>query len=132
MREVTVRSVSETGLAMLVVAGPHSLRSDEPVGVGGADSGFSPSELLLASLGACTAITLRMYAGRKQWPLRDATLHLSAATVDGVYVITRRLTLEGDLNDEQRARLREIADRCPIHRAITGEVRVEEASPPLS
>lgn len=124
MREVTVRPLAETGLATRIEIGPHELRSDEPLEAGGGDTGADPQELLLAALGACTAITLRMYATRKGWPLREARLSLTASTVDGVYVIRRQLTLEGDLDDEQLSRLEEIANRCPVHRAITGEVRV--------
>ena len=124
MRDVTVRPLADTGLAMHIEVGPHVLRSDEPVDAGGADSGPTPQEMLLAALGACTSITLRMYATRKGWPLREARLSLTASTVDGVYVIRRQLTLEGELDDEQIARLEEIANRCPVHRAITGEVRV--------
>jgi putative redox protein len=124
MRDVIVRPLADTGLATHIEVGPHVLRSDEPVQAGGADSGATPQEMLLAALGACTSITLRMYATRKGWPLREARLSLTASTVDGVYVIRRQLTLDGDLDDDQIARLEEIANRCPVHRIITGEVRV--------
>jgi putative redox protein len=124
MRDVNVRLLAATGLAVQIEAGPHVLRGDEPAELGGLDSGLTPQELLLAALGACASITLRMYATRKGWPLRDASVSLTASTVDGVYVIRRQLVIEGDLDDDQRARLEEIANRCPVHRAITGEVRV--------
>jgi putative redox protein len=114
-------------LAVQVDVGPHVVRIDEPVESGGTDTGPTPREMLLAALGACEAITLRMYAARKGWPLRDAKVRLTSSTVEGVYVIKRQLTLEGELDAAQRARLREIADRCPVQRAITGEVRVEDA-----
>ena len=126
MREVSVRGASASGWAMHVEVGPHVMPIDEPVENGGTDTGPTPSETLMAALGACESITLRMYAARKGWALRDAKVRLSASFVDGVYVIKRQLTLEGDLDDGQRARLREIANRCPVHRAITGEVRVED------
>lgn len=126
MREVSIRAVSESGLAMQVTVGPHRFKSDEPFDVGGTDTGATPSELLLTAVGACEAITLRMYAARKGWTLSDVRVNLTASTVDGVYVIKRRLELDGDLNAEQRARLHEIASRCPVQRAITGEVRVED------
>jgi putative redox protein len=124
MRDVMVRLLADTGLATHIEVGPHVLRSDEPLDAGGTDSGATPQEMLLAALGACTSITLRMYATRKGWPLREARLSLTASTVDGVYVIRRQLTLDGDLDDEQRARLEEIANRCPVHRVITGEVQI--------
>lgn len=126
MREVSVRGAFESGWAMHVEIGPHVLRIDEPVEDGGTDTGPTPTETLMAALGTCESMTLRMYASRKGWPLRDARVRLSASFVDGVYVIRRQLTLEGDLTDEQRARLHEIACRCPVHRALTGEVRVED------
>lgn len=126
MRDVTVRAVSDTGLAMQVVVGDHTLKSDEPFDVGGTDTGPAPSELLLAALGACEGITLRMYAARKGWNLKDVRVRLTASTVEGVYVIRRHLEVDGDLDTAQRARLHEIANRCPVQRAITGEVRVED------
>lgn len=125
MRDVSIRAVSDGGLAMQVSVGAHTFRSDEPFDVGGTDTGPMPSELLLAAVGACEAITLRMYAARKGWTLSDVRVRLTAATVDGVYVIKRHLELEGDLDSDQRARLHDIATRCPVQRAITGEVRVE-------
>jgi len=126
MRDVRVRLVSESGLETEVRVGDHLTRCDEPADKGGTDMGPTPQETLLAALGACEAITLRMYASRKGWALRDAKVHLTAAFVDGVYVIKRQLTLEGDLDEEQRTRLHEIANRCPVQRAITGEVRIED------
>ena len=110
---------------MQVTVGDHVVTSDEPVAAGGTDTGATPSELLLAAVGACEAITLRMYATRKGWTLRDVRVRLTASTVDGVYVIRRRLELDGDLDADQRARLHDIANRCPVQRAITGEVRVD-------
>ncbi len=126
MRDVRVRLVSESGFETEVQVGVHVTRCDEPIDKGGTDTGPTPQETLLAALGACAAITLRMYASRKGWLLRDAKVHLNASFVDGVYVIKRQLTLEGDLDDDQRARLHDIANRCPVQRAITGEVRIED------
>ncbi|MCC7033061.1 MAG: OsmC family protein [Acidobacteria bacterium] len=126
MRDVRVRLVSESGFETEVQVGVHVTRCDEPIDKGGTDTGPTPQETLLAALGACEAITLRMYASRKGWLLRDAKVHLNASFVDGVYVIKRQLTLEGDLDDDQRARLHDIANRCPVQRAITGEVRIED------
>lgn len=124
MRDVSVRAVATSGLAMQVDVGSHSFRSDEPFAAGGTDTGPTPSELLLAAVGTCDAITLRMYATRKGWALRDVRVRLTASTVQGVYVIKRHLELVGDLDDEQRARLHDIVNRCPVQRAITGDVRV--------
>lgn len=124
MREVTVRSESAEGLAVLCEAGGHRVRSDEPLELGGEDTGPSPHDLLLMALGSCTAITLRLYARRKAWPLRDAHVRLAAEKLDGVFRIRETITLEGDLDAAQRARLMEIAERCPVHRTLTGTVEI--------
>lgn len=100
--------------AASVTAGGHALRADEPPEAGGTDTGPSPWELLCASLGACTAVTLRMYADRKEWPLEG--LHVTV-TRDG-NTLHQLVELRGDLSDEQHARLMDIAGRCPVHRAL--------------
>ncbi|NJM08175.1 alpha/beta fold hydrolase [Candidatus Gracilibacteria bacterium] len=119
-----------------VRAGRHQLLADEPLSAGGADLGLNPYDFLLAALGACTAMTLRMYADRKGWPLQGTTVRLSHAKIHAsdcaecetkegrIDRIERIITLEGPLDAEQRARLREIADRCPVHRTLHGEIEV--------
>ena len=111
----------------------HTLTADEPTAAGGRDRGPTPSDLLLAALASCTAITLRMYADRKGWPLDSARVTVrygeagegeGAAGRDADTILDRRLELVGDLDDEQRDRLIEIARKCPIHRTLTGEVKV--------
>lgn len=129
-RKTVVVSGSGLGpLAQIVEAGPHQFFADEPLGVGD-DTGPNPYDLLLAALGACTAMTLRMYAAQKQWSLTDVEVTLthnrehSADCNDcdkptsKIDVITRVLRLEGDLDDTQRERLKEIAERCPVHRTL--------------
>src|SRR5215475_2443881 len=93
--------------------GGHALSGDEPVDHGGADTGPSPFGLLLSGLGACTAITLRMYAERKGWPLANVHVDLAYGIEGERKFIDRRLTLEGGLDAEQRARMADIAERTP-------------------
>ncbi len=129
-REDVVARTGARGFRTEIRAGAHGLESDEPAAVGGDDAGPSPYDLLLAALGACTGMTLRMYADRKQWPLESAVVHLKHSrvhAVDGSAAdstdartdhIARDIELSGALDDEQRARLIEIAERCPVHRTL--------------
>jgi putative redox protein len=129
---VNVQTVSATGLAVDATIGEHRLRFDEPAGTpGGTETGAQPPDVLLAALGACEAITMKMYAARKGWPLRDVQVRLGASTVDGVFVIRRHLAIDGELDETQRRRLIEIAGRCPVHRILMNEVRVEDVDPAL-
>ena len=121
--------------------GGHALVGDEPTRNGGADTGPAPYDYLLAGLGACTAITLRMYADRKQWPLSDVVVRIrpvrshavdcaDCETKDvGVGRLEREVELLGPLTEEQRARLLYIADRCPVKQTLERGLRVEAASP---
>ncbi len=129
-------TVTETGpgrFTQRITAGRHVLGADEPEAYGGDDTGPTPYDLLLAGLGACTAMTLRMYAERKKWPVGAITVGLdhekihasdceSCETEDGrIDRIDRVLHIEGDLTPEMRARLLEIADKCPVHRTLMSE-----------
>ncbi|MGW4897587.1 OsmC family protein [Kitasatospora sp. NPDC004240] len=103
-----------------VRSGRHKLSADEPESAGGADTATTPVGLLLSALGSCTAITLRMYAQRKGWPLETVRVHLGYEKGPEEAVrITRRIDLVGDLDDTQRARLLDIAERTPVTRAVT-------------
>ncbi len=128
--------VSESGrgpYGQTVEAGRHRFVADEPMDIGGLDAGPGPYDLLLAALGACTSMTLRMYANRKKWPLKRAAVTLShekihakdcevCETAEGrVDRIERWVTLDGELDAEQRQRLMEIAERCPVHQTLTSE-----------
>jgi|SRR5687768_9152334 len=123
MREVRVGWAAGKFAQDIQVA-DHRLRADEDAEKGGDNSGPAPHELLLAALGSCTAMTLKMYAERKGWPLRDVRVALNGSHIDGTFVINRHLTIDGDLDDEQRERLIEIADRCPVHKTLTGEIAI--------
>lgn len=120
--------VSESGngpYAQFVTAGRHVMGADEPEKLGGRDTGPSPYEFVLAGLGACTAMTLRMYAGRHNWPLETISVSLSHEKIpspDGqgrIDQFRRAITLSGKLSDEQRARLLDIASRCPVSQTLS-------------
>jgi putative redox protein len=123
MREVVVHGAGGA-LAQQVTIGSHTIRGDEPVDNGGADSGPAPHELLLSALGTCSAMTIRAYAARKGWMVRDVQVRLTGGTTGGRFVISKQVTLDGELDDSQRARLLEIADRCPVHRTLSGPVDI--------
>ena len=113
----------------------HHWLADEPLTAGGADKGPTPTELLLSSLGACTAITVRMYAASKSWPLTGVEVRLDLnpegpAAAGGGNDIRRRLTLQGELSAAQRERLLDVANKCPIHRLLAGKLRIESALVP--
>lgn len=100
----------------------HHFLADEPEKMGGADEGPAPMELVMAGLGACTSMTLRMYAQRKQWPLEKVTVDLTHdKQKDGTETLTRHIKVAGDLSEEQTQRLLEIANKCPVHRTLTNE-----------
>jgi putative redox protein len=131
---VLVRETGGGKFQQEIVSGAHRLLADEPVAVGGLDSGLSPYNLLLAALGACTAMTLRLYADHKKLPLERVTVRLThnkihatdcenCETKDGMLDrIDRNITLEGALDADQRKRLLEIADKCPVHRTLESEI----------
>ncbi len=135
--EVTVVESGNGPYAQFVTAGHHVMGADEPERFGGHDTGPSPYDYLLAALGACTAMTLRMYADRHGWPLQQATValrHEVARAPDGggaVDRFVRRIVLSGDLDDEQRRRLLEIAEQCPVSRTLRrpSEIVTEMAAP---
>lgn len=136
MNQVIVEGAG--GLGQRITAREHQFRADEPVADGGSDTGPTPYELLLGSLGACTAITLRLYAQRKGWPLEDVSITLDHDRVHAqdsvdcetqdarIDRITKHLKLVGPLTDAQRDRLAEIADRCPVRRTLSGQIHFQQ------
>lgn len=109
-----------------VSAGKHVIIADEPEALGGGDEGMDPFELLLASVGSCTAITLRMYADRKSWPLESIQIDLSLKQKDdkSETCIEKNILFSGDLTREQKERLMRIADKCPTHQVLTHPVHI--------
>jgi uncharacterized OsmC-like protein/pimeloyl-ACP methyl ester carboxylesterase len=135
-RKVVVRETRNSKLQNAVSIGPHHLFADEPVAAGGEDSGPGPYDFVLAGLGACTSMTMRLYADRKSFPLERATVTLShnkiyakdcaeCETKEGMLdQIEVAIGLEGPLDADQRKRILEIADKCPVHRTLTSEIRI--------
>jgi len=134
---VVVTGAGEGIFPQLISAHGHRLRADEPVEAGGTDTGPGPYDFLLAGLGACTAMTLRLYAERKKWPLANAEVTLRHGKIHAqdcaecetkagmLDRMERVIRLDGPLDAEQNARLMEIADKCPVHRTLTSEIRIE-------
>lgn len=119
-RPVVVRTLPEAKLENTVVCGPHTLVADEPVELGGGDRGLMPFELLAAALGACTNMTLRLYADRKGYALTDVSVALTQTVSGQDRLVERVITLTGELDADARQRLLEIANKCPVHRALEG------------
>lgn len=135
--EVVVEETGEGAFQQAITIGAHRLLADEPADVGGADTGPSPYDLVLAGLGACTSMTVRMYAERKGLPLKRVRVVLRHEKIHAadcrncetgkglIDRIERTITLAGDLDDDQRSRILEIADKCPVHRTLTSEVDIQ-------
>jgi len=128
---VVVRSTGKGKFQQHITAGKHVLTADEPVDLGGNDTGFAPYDLLRAALGACKSMTLRMYADHKGWPLEGVDICLTHEKIDAEGgkrdVFHCQICLHGDgLSDEQRARLIEIADKCPVHKTLLAQNTVIE------
>jgi uncharacterized OsmC-like protein/pimeloyl-ACP methyl ester carboxylesterase len=135
-RDVVVRETRNSKFQQTVSIGPHLLVADEPVAAGGEDSGPGPYDFVLAGLGACTSMTMRLYAERKSLPLERTTVTLTHSKIHAedcaecetkagmLDQIDRVITMEGALDAEQRKKLMEIADKCPVHRTLTSEIHI--------
>jgi uncharacterized OsmC-like protein/pimeloyl-ACP methyl ester carboxylesterase len=135
-RNVVVRETRNSKFQNAVIVGPHHLLADEPAAVGGEDTGPGPYDYVLAGLGACTSITMRMYADRKSLPLERVTVTLSHSKIHAedcaecetkvgmLDQFDRVIAMEGPLDAEQRKKLMEIADKCPVHRTLTSEIHI--------
>ena len=114
-----------------ITDGTHRWHADEPASVGGADTAPNPSQMICGALGACTVITVQMYAQRKQWPLASVeatvTKNPRGKPADGATELDRAIRLTGELSAEQRERLLDIANKCPVHKLLSGTIRIATA-----
>ena len=135
---VVVASTGQGKFEQVLVDGRHSLLADEPASAGGADVGPGPYELLLMALGSCTSMTIHLYAGRKQWPVEQVVVRLSHSKVyaedcaecEGnakamIDRIDRAIEVVGALDAEQRSRLLQIANQCPVHRTLSSKIDIK-------
>lgn len=142
-REVIVKA-GPKGLNQQIEASGHRLLADEPLDAGGSDTGANPYDLLLAALGACSSMTLRIFADRRGWDLRGIEIKLWHEKIHAkdcqdcespnskIDFIHREIKLIGNLNEEHRQRLLEISDRCPVARTLQSEIRIETRLVPLA
>ncbi len=131
-----IATIDRSTFQTTIKAQHHQVLADEPIPIG-TDLGPTPYDYLLAALGSCVAITLRMYADRKKWPLEEVEVQLSQQRIHAedcehceseegyVHVIEKKLVFKGDLTDEQRKRLLEISDKCPVNKTLTHEIVIK-------
>ena len=124
---MTKASIATTKYQVRLENGRHVFSADEPAEQGGLDSAPTPDELLEAALASCTAITLRMYADRKQWPVESIDVDVALERTEGKTVFSRNIHLKGNLDQEQKDRLLQIAKLCPVSKTLTGSIEVNSS-----
>lgn len=129
MTQVEVKTSSATNFQQNIRTNTHSFAADAPIAVGGADAAPNPHELLLGALGACTSITMQMYAKRKGWDLKEVTVKVTEEKVEGAPVpkLSREIKVEGNLDPEQIEGLKAIAEKCPIHKLLSASNDISTA-----
>lgn len=121
----TRSTITHTQYQTVITGGRHTIIADEPEHAGGSDTGMSPVELLLASLSSCTAITLQMYINRKMWVVQEITVDLELFSVENGTLIKSTIGVAGEISPEQKQRLAHVADVCPVHQMLTGNIMIE-------
>ena len=122
---MTTATIASTNYTVTLQNGRHEFLSDEPVEKGGADAGPAPDELLEAALASCTAVTLRMYAERKKWPVAEIEVTVTLERIEKKTVFTKSIRVNAEIDDTQKQRLLEIAELCPVSRTLRGEVEIK-------
>lgn len=125
MYPIKISSTSDRYRQNIAINDKFYLTADEPLNLGGNDAGATPAELVLAGLGSCKAITLKMYAELKGWELTSIDVDVSHHKINQQYQIYVRLHLTGNLTDDQRQRLLKIADKCPVHKLLQSEAKIK-------
>lgn len=108
-----------------IIAAAKTIVADEPEDVGGTNAGPAPGDFLLVSLASCTAITLRMYADRKKWPVDQIRVEVMSERTEWKTIFTRHIYIDGQVTEEQRQRLLQIADACPVHKVLTHPIEID-------
>lgn len=121
-----VQKAAEGNIRQIITVRANQFIADEPPEMG-EDAGPAPHELLDAALGTCTAMTIHLVARRKQWPLEDVRVEVTHRSADGVYTVQREIELVGALTEEQRQYLLGIANKCPVHKTLSGKIEIESA-----
>ncbi|MES2371925.1 MAG: OsmC family protein [Bacteroidota bacterium] len=122
---MTTATIASTNYTVSLQNGRHEFLSDEPVEKGGVDAGPAPDELLEASLASCTAVTLRMYAERKKWPVAEIEVTVTLERIEKKTVFTKSIKVNGEIDDTQKQRLLEIAELCPVSRTLRGDIEIK-------
>lgn len=121
---MTTASIASTAYRAEIRNGRHALTADEPLNPGGGDAGPTPDELLEAALASCTAITLRMYANRKEWPVTETNVAVNLERKDDKTIFTRNIQVEGILDEAQKERLLQVAKACPVSKTLSGAIDI--------
>lgn len=121
---MTTASIASTAYRAEIRNGRHELTADEPLNLGGGDTGPTPDELLEAALASCTAITLRMYANRKEWPVTEINVAVYLERKDDKAIFSRNIQIEGTIDEAQKERLLQIAKACPVSKTLSGSIDI--------
>ena len=121
--DVTAK-IEKTNYKVAINSEGHTIIADEPLSNNGGDAGMSPEQLLLSSLGACIAITLRMYSSRKEWNVGSISINLSLQTANGLTAISKKISYSENITQEQKERLEQISKNCPISKILLGEIKI--------
>ena len=122
---MVIATIGKEGYKTDLTVASHLIVADEPEELGGTNLGPAPGEFLMASLAACTAITLRMYANRKGWPVESIRVEIDFEKIDNKTIFKREISFVGDLTEDQRARLLQIANACPVHKTLTNPIEIQ-------